>query len=52
MPASTDGLARKRRRIVEAQIAARDVRNAHVLEAMRRVRREAFVLEELTEFAY
>jgi protein-L-isoaspartate(D-aspartate) O-methyltransferase len=38
--------------MVEAQIAARDVRNARVLEAMRRVPREAFVPEELAEFAY
>jgi protein-L-isoaspartate(D-aspartate) O-methyltransferase len=52
MPATTDGLARKRRRMVEAQIAARGVRNTRVLEAMRRVPREAFVPEELAEFAY
>jgi protein-L-isoaspartate(D-aspartate) O-methyltransferase len=38
--------------MVEAQIAARDVRNARVLEAMRRVPRDAFVPEELAEFAY
>jgi protein-L-isoaspartate(D-aspartate) O-methyltransferase len=52
MPGSTDGLARKRRRMVEAQIAARGVRNTRVLEAMRAVPREAFVPEELAEFAY
>src|SRR5918994_2224520 len=51
MPASSD-LARKRRRMVEAQIAARGVRDARVLEAMRTVPREAFVPEELAEFAY
>src|SRR5918994_2553451 len=51
MPASSD-LARKRRRMVEAQIAARGVPDARVLEAIRAVPREAFVPEELAEFAY
>jgi protein-L-isoaspartate(D-aspartate) O-methyltransferase len=50
MPASTDVLARKRRRMVEAQVAARGVRNARMLVAMRAVPREAFVPEELAEF--
>ena len=38
--------------MVEHQIAARGVRNRRVLEAMRSVRREAFVPERLREFAY
>jgi len=32
-----------RERMVEAQIARRGIRDRHVLEAMRRVPREAFV---------
>jgi protein-L-isoaspartate(D-aspartate) O-methyltransferase len=52
MGASTDDLARKRRRMVETQIAARGVRNTRVLEAMGMVPREAFVPEDLAEFAY
>jgi protein-L-isoaspartate(D-aspartate) O-methyltransferase len=47
-----DDLARKRERMVETQLGARGVRNARVLEAMRAVPREAFVPEELAEFAY
>jgi protein-L-isoaspartate(D-aspartate) O-methyltransferase len=38
--------------MVETQIVARGVRNTRVLEAMRAVPREAFVPEELAEFAY
>jgi protein-L-isoaspartate(D-aspartate) O-methyltransferase len=38
--------------MVEAQIAARGVRHARVLEAMRAVPREAFLPKELAEFAY
>jgi protein-L-isoaspartate(D-aspartate) O-methyltransferase len=38
--------------MVETQIAAPGVRNTRVLEAMRTVPREAFVPEELAEFAY
>jgi protein-L-isoaspartate(D-aspartate) O-methyltransferase len=38
--------------MVQAQIAARGVRDMRVLEAMRTVPREAFVPEELAEFAY
>ena len=38
--------------MVEAQIAARGVRDTRVLQAMRTVPREAFVPEELAEFAY
>ena len=41
-----------RERMVEAQIAARGVRNPRVLEAMRTVPREAFVPAQLAEFAY
>jgi protein-L-isoaspartate(D-aspartate) O-methyltransferase len=52
MAAATTDLARKRRRMVEAQIAARGVRSERVLQAMRTVPREAFVPDELAEFAY
>jgi protein-L-isoaspartate(D-aspartate) O-methyltransferase len=38
--------------MVEAQIAGRGVRDMRVLQAMRTVPREAFVPEELAEFAY
>ena len=38
--------------MVEVQIAARGVRDTRVLQAMRTVPREAFVPEELAEFAY
>jgi hypothetical protein len=38
--------------MIELQIAARGVRNTRVLEATRTVPREAFVPEELAEFAY
>src|ERR687898_2707330 len=52
MSASMNHLARRRRRMVEAQIAARGVLDTRVLQAMRTVPREAFVPEELAEFAY
>ena len=42
----------QRDRMVEQQIAARGVRDPHVLEAMRTVPREAFLPERLAEFAY
>jgi protein-L-isoaspartate(D-aspartate) O-methyltransferase len=42
----------ERLRMVRDQIAARGVRDPAVLEAVRRVRREAFLPEELAEFAY
>jgi protein-L-isoaspartate(D-aspartate) O-methyltransferase len=44
--------ARKRREMVERQIAARGVRSEAVLEAMGRVRREGFIPSYLGEFAY
>ena len=45
-------LTSQRLRMVRDQIAARGVCNPAVLEAMRRVRREAFVPDEFAEFAY
>src|SRR5436190_11025738 len=45
-------LAHARDRMVDVQIARRGVRDAHVLEAMRRVPREAFVEPGFEEFAY
>ena len=41
-----------RQEMVDRQIAARDVRDERVLEALRTVPREAFVPERLAEFAY
>src|SRR3954451_25479380 len=43
---------RARDRMVEVQIAGRGIRDQRVLDAMRRVPREAFVEEGLREFAY
>src|SRR5919202_5592291 len=43
---------RARDRMVEVQIAARGVRDKAVMEAMRRVPREAFVEPGFEEFAY
>jgi protein-L-isoaspartate(D-aspartate) O-methyltransferase len=43
---------RMRDRMVEAQLQARDIRDSRVLEAMRAVPREAFVLPEHEERAY
>jgi len=45
-------LTSQRLRMVRDQIAARGVRNPAVLEAMRRVRREAFLPDNFAEFAY
>src|SRR3954452_23055719 len=45
-------LTRARTRMVEVQIARRGVRDRSVLDAMRRVPREAFVLPGFEEFAY
>jgi len=45
-------LTTERLRMVRDQIAARGVRNPAVLEAMKRVPREAFLPNELAEFAY
>ena len=44
--------ARRRREMVEHQIAARGVRSELVLEAMRKVPREKFLPSHLQEFAY
>jgi len=48
----THDTASGRDHMVETQVAARGVRNPRVLEAMRQVPREAFVSDELEEFAY
>jgi Protein-L-isoaspartate(D-aspartate) O-methyltransferase (PCMT) len=45
-------LAHARDRMVDVQIARRGARDRHVLEAMRRVPREAFVEPGYEEFAY
>src|SRR5215212_7643333 len=45
-------LSRARHRMVAVQIAGRGVRDRSVLDAMRRVPREAFVLPGFEEFAY
>jgi protein-L-isoaspartate(D-aspartate) O-methyltransferase len=42
----------ERQEMVQRQIAGRDVRDRHVLDAMTSVPREAFVPERLAEFAY
>jgi protein-L-isoaspartate O-methyltransferase len=44
--------SRSRERMVEVQVARRGVRDRRVLEAMRRVPREAFVEPGWEEFAY
>jgi len=41
-----------RERMVSAQIAGRGITDQHVLEAMRRVPRDAFVASDMEEFAY
>jgi protein-L-isoaspartate(D-aspartate) O-methyltransferase len=50
--ARADELREERDRMVARQIEGRGVRSAAVLEAMRRVPREAFLPEHLREFAY
>src|SRR6058998_3684745 len=50
--AQLDHLAADRERMMERQIAARGVDDRRVLEAMRRVPREAFVAPGFEEFAY
>jgi protein-L-isoaspartate(D-aspartate) O-methyltransferase len=45
-------LSRGRARMVDVQIVRRGVRDPHVLDAMRRVPREAFVESGFEEFAY
>ena len=47
-----DRYALERRRMVERQLRARDVRDERVLEAMARVPRELFVPEDLRDRAY
>src|SRR3954463_13819130 len=47
-----DQASSQRDRMVDVQIARRGVRDRHVLDAMRKVPREAFVGEGLEEFAY
>ncbi len=42
----------KRQRMVDAQVAARGIRDPKVLDALRSVPRELFVPERLAEFAY
>ncbi|MCA1788877.1 MAG: protein-L-isoaspartate(D-aspartate) O-methyltransferase, partial [Thioalkalivibrio sp.] len=42
----------RREAMVDYQVRARGVRSPHVLEAMRQVPREAFLPEDLREFAY
>lgn len=48
----SDDFSRKRREMVERQIAGRGVRSRVVLDAMGRVHREGFVPSYLGEFAY
>ena len=45
-------LAHARERMVQVQIAQRGIRDSRLLEAMRRVPREAFVEPGFEEFAY
>jgi len=45
-------LSRARDRMVDVQVAGRGVRDQYVLEALRRVPREAFVEAGYEEFAY
>jgi protein-L-isoaspartate(D-aspartate) O-methyltransferase len=52
MPAITTDQNPARESMVQQQIAARGIRNPAVLEAMRQVPREAFLPEDLEEFAY
>src|ERR687896_955817 len=47
-----DDLTEARRRMVDMQIRARGIQNPAILEAMRRVPRDAFVPPGLKEFAY
>ena len=50
--ADSRDLERKRREMVERQIAGRGIRSERVLDAMGKVRREGFVPSYLGEFAY
>src|SRR5688572_23731597 len=47
-----DNVQGMRERMIETQIVARDVRDAAVLQAMRRVPRHLFVPDDLRPFAY
>lgn len=47
-----DGYAQARKRMVDRHIAARGVRDARVLDALREVPREEFVEPDMAEFAY
>ncbi len=47
-----DRYAEARQKMVERQLAGRGIADARVLEAMGKVRREAFVPADLAEFAY
>ena len=49
---TTQDLGKAREEMVERQISARGVRSRQVLNAMRRVPREAFLPGRLAEFAY
>jgi protein-L-isoaspartate(D-aspartate) O-methyltransferase len=49
---SSDPLARARQRMVERRLKGRDITDAAVLDAMRRVNRHAFLPVELRERAY
>ena len=51
-PSGGDELARQRDEMVRTQIAARGVRDANVLRAMRKVPRESFLPPQFEEFAY
>lgn len=44
--------ASSRKAMVEQQLAARGIRDAQVLDAMRQVPREAFIAADLAELAY
>jgi protein-L-isoaspartate(D-aspartate) O-methyltransferase len=47
-----DRFASARQRMVEEQLSARGIRDERVLDAMRRVPREAFIPADLAEYAY
>jgi protein-L-isoaspartate(D-aspartate) O-methyltransferase len=49
---SEDSLERRRREMVAAQLESREINDARVLEAMRKVPRHLFVPPEMSEYAY
>ncbi len=51
-PDTADDYARRREQMVDRQIAGRDVKDARVLDAMRRVPRHKFVPQEYVPYAY